>query len=44
MGMGISLQALQHKEEARDAYQRALASNSLSAQLQAFVQQKIKEL
>ena len=38
MGMGISLQALQRKEEARDAYQRALASNNLSPQLQAYVQ------
>ncbi len=44
MGMGISLQALQRNEEARDAYQRALATNSLSAQLQAYVQQKLKEL
>jgi MSHA biogenesis protein MshN len=44
MGMGISLQALQRKEEARDAYQRALATNSLSAQLQAYVQQKLNEL
>ena len=44
MGMGISLQALQRKEEARDAYQRALATNSLSTQLQAYVQQKLKEL
>ena len=44
MGMGISLQALQRKEEARDAYQRALATNSLSAQLQAYVQQKLKVL
>ena len=44
MGMGISLQALHRDEDARAAYQRALASNSLSAQLQAFVQQKLKEL
>ncbi len=44
MGMGISLQAIQRNEEARDAYKRALDSNSLSAQLQAFVQQKLKEL
>jgi MSHA biogenesis protein MshN len=43
MGMGISLQALQRKEDARNAYQRALASNSLNAQLQAFVQNKLKE-
>lgn len=44
MGMGISLQAVQRNEDARAAYQRALASNSLNAQLQAFVQQKLKEL
>jgi MSHA biogenesis protein MshN len=44
MGTGISLQALQRNEEARAAYQHALATNSLSAQLQAFVQQKLKEL
>lgn len=44
MGMGISLQAVQRNEDARDAYQHALTSNSLSAQLQAFVQKKLKEL
>lgn len=44
MGKGISLQALQRNDEARAAYQQALATNSLSAQLQAFVQQKLKEL
>lgn len=44
MGMGISLQALQRKEEAREAYQRALATNSLNSQLQAYVQQKLNEL
>ena len=44
MGMGISLQALQRKEDARDAYQRALDTKSLNAQLQAYVQQKLKEL
>ncbi len=44
MGMGISLQALQRNQDARDAYQRALASNSLSPQLQAFVQKKLQEL
>jgi MSHA biogenesis protein MshN len=44
MGLGISLQALQHTEEARETYQRALATNSLNPQLQAFVQQKLKEL
>jgi MSHA biogenesis protein MshN len=44
MGLGISLQVLQRKEEARDAFQRALNTNTLNAQLQAFVQQKLKEL
>jgi MSHA biogenesis protein MshN len=44
MGMGISLQALQRNDDARAAYQRALATNSLSAQLQAFVQNKLNEL
>lgn len=44
MGMGISLQALQRNEDARDAYQRALATNTLNPQLQAFVQQKLKAL
>jgi MSHA biogenesis protein MshN len=44
MGVGISLQALQRNEEARAAYQRALGSNSLSPQLQEFVQKRLKEL
>lgn len=44
MGIGISLQATQHTADARDAYQRALASNTLNPQLQAFVQAKLKEL
>lgn len=44
MGLGISLQALQRNEDARNAYQRALASKSLPPQLQAYVQQKLKEL
>jgi len=44
MGMGISLQAAQHNEEAREAYRHALESRSLSAELQAFVAQRMKEL
>ncbi len=44
MGIGISLQATQRTTDAREAYQRALASNTLNAQLQAFVQAKLKEL
>lgn len=37
MGAAISLQALGHKGEAQEAYGRALASNSLGPELQAFV-------
>ena len=44
MGLGISLHALQRKEEARDAFRRALDAGSLSADLQAFVAQRLKEL
>lgn len=44
LGMGISLQALHRNDEARAAYQHALVSNSLNAQLQAFVQNKLKSL
>ena len=44
MGLGISLQALHLKEEARDAFRRALESRTLNAELQAFVSQRLKEL
>ena len=44
MGEGISLQALQNNAEAKNAYQRALATQMLRPDLQAFVQQKLKEL
>lgn len=44
MGFGISLQAVQRSVDARDAYQRALDSNTLSPNLQAFVRQKLKGL
>lgn len=44
MGQGISLQTLQRKDEARAAYQRALESNTLNAQLQGYVQEKIREV
>ncbi len=44
MGIGISLQATQRTADAREAYQRALASNTLSPQLLAFVQARLKEL
>lgn len=44
MGQGISLQTLQRKDEARAVYQRALESNTLNAQLQGYVQEKIREV
>lgn len=44
MGLGISLQAVQRKEDARDAYMRAIESRSLSPELQAFVAQRLKEI
>jgi MSHA biogenesis protein MshN len=44
MGLGISLQAAQRNEDAREAYRRALGSNSLNPQLQEFVQKKLREL
>jgi MSHA biogenesis protein MshN len=44
MGLGISLKALQQKEDARVAFKRALDSHGLNADLQAFVTQQMKEL
>ena len=44
MGYGISLQALSRTAEAKIAFQRALEAKTLSADLQAFVQQKINGL
>lgn len=44
MGYGISLQAKQRNAEAKYAYQRALETQTLSPDLQAFVQQKLKDL
>lgn len=44
MGLGISMQAVQRKEEALDAYKRALDTRSLSPELQAYVAQRIKEV
>lgn len=44
MGFGISLQALQRNAEAKDAFKRALDTQTLSAELQAFVQQRLKGL
>lgn len=44
MGLGISLRAEQHNTEARDAFNRALEVRNLSAELQTFVTQQLKEL
>lgn len=42
MGEGISLQALQRNEEAKELYKRALLTQTLQPDLQLFVQQKLK--
>lgn len=44
MGEGISLQALQRNDEAKVVYKRALATQTLQADLQNFVQQKLKSI
>jgi len=44
MGYGISLQAVQRDEDAGVAYRRAIESRTLSPELQAFVQQKLRGL
>ena len=41
-GMGISLQAENRLVEARDAFERARASNSLEPELKAFVEQQLQ--
>lgn len=44
MGLGISLQAVQRNEDARYVFKRAIESHTLNAELQAFVEQRLKEL
>jgi MSHA biogenesis protein MshN len=44
MGYGISLQAVQRNSDAKIVFQRALESHTLTPELQAFVQQKLKNL
>ncbi len=44
MGIGISLQGLQRSADAREAFRRALDSQTLSPDLQKFVQQKLRAL
>ena len=44
MGLGIALQAEQRSLEAAGAFQKALDSGTLSAELQGFVERKLKQL
>ena len=44
MGLGISLQSLNRNNEAQDAFRRARSSNTLTPELQAFVDQRLKQL
>jgi MSHA biogenesis protein MshN len=44
MGLGMSLQASDHASDALDAYKHALSAGSLSPELQAFVEQRIKQV
>lgn len=44
MGYGISLQVVERMADAKVAYQQALATQTLSPELTAFVQQKLKGL
>jgi MSHA biogenesis protein MshN len=44
MGLAISLEALGEREDATDAYRRAMASGTLSADARTYVDQKIREL
>lgn len=44
MGLGMSLQADKRNAEALEAFQRARASGSLSAELQAFVERRVQQL
>lgn len=44
MGLAISLQALKRDADAKEAFNRAKASNSLNPELQAFVDQRLRQL
>jgi MSHA biogenesis protein MshN len=44
MGLGISLQAENRLQEAKEAFSRAKMSNTLTPELQAFVDQKLAQL
>ena len=42
LGLGVSLEALGRSAEAQEAYRRAKASGNLSAELQAFAEQRLR--
>ena len=44
MGLGISLQALRRLPEAQDAFQKAMDTGALTPELQAFVEQRLKQV
>jgi MSHA biogenesis protein MshN len=44
MGIGISLQAEKRLAEAQEAFKRAKASNTLTPDLQAFVEQRLRQI
>lgn len=44
LGLGISLQALNRNTEAQDAFRRARAADGLTGELQAFVDQRLKQV
>ena len=44
MGLGISLQALNRNGEAQEAFRRAKATETLNGELQAFVDQRLRQL
>lgn len=44
MGIGISLQAENRMQDAQEAFQRSKASNTLSPELVAFVEQRLKQI
>jgi len=44
MGLGISLQALNRIGDAQEVFRRAKATNTLNPELQAFVDQRLKQL
>ncbi len=44
LGLGVSLQSEKRNPEAEQAYQHARGSNTLSPELQAFIEQRLKQL